>query len=287
LSAEFLVRRLQLITPAGWCREIDEIFLEGDETYGRSRVDAYLVLARLMLQKRPLAATALFRAAIVVLLFEVIAVVALGARDATPAPKKTHSVTIVSNEPLQAAAPSKREWWEQGIWPLAGAAAVVIISNGVTVAVVFLQASKSFGSLLVQRRIDMLSSSLNDFYNPLLALIDVNEEIYNKTGPPAFPEDEISRNAAGLVWREMKKKILANNEQIESILKTKTHLMSSTDSLESYDALMLHVAVYEAQQRIPTDLYGAFNFPKGVRQHIIDKRAEVRSTFDKLCGVKP
>lgn len=228
----------------------------------------------------------LFRVTIIVTLIG-LAASALRAQDAIAASKKVHSITILSNESLQIAPPSKREWYEQGIWPVVGAVVAVIISNGVTVLVVYLNAAKSFKALLRERKLALLSSSLNEFYNPLLALIDVNNEIYSETGPPSFPEDEISRSAAGEVWKEMKKKILGNNEQMESILKTKTHLMSSTDSLESYEALMTHVAMYEVQQRVPTDLYGKCTFPKDVRQHIVDKRTEVQSALDALCGVKP
>jgi hypothetical protein len=82
------------------------------------------------------------------------------------------------------------------------------------------QAEKSFNAVLRQRKIEMLSTSLNEFYNPLLALIDINNEIFSKTGPKSFPNEEPGLSAAGLVWKETKKKILANNSTIEQILRT-------------------------------------------------------------------
>lgn len=220
---------------------------------------------------------------LLLLVFEVLASPALTAA-ALPAPQKQHSLTIVSSEHLQIVRSDGTEWYEQGIWPLVGAVGALILTNAVAVRIVYLQSAKSFNAILRQRKIELLSTSLNEFYNPLLALIDVNKEIFTKTGPPSFPKEEIARGASALVWGEMKQKVLANNQQIEAILKTKTHLIRGTDSLKAYHALMIHVAMYEAFQKVETDLYSKFLFPSDIRKHIVEKRAEVLTAFNELTG---
>jgi hypothetical protein len=195
-----------------------------------------------------------------------------------------HSLTPQSREHLQTTIKEDKEWYERGLWPLTGAVAALILTNAVAVGIVYLQSSKAFNAILRQRKIESLSTALNEFYNPLLALIDINKEIFSKTGPPSFPEEEISRNAGALVWKETKQKILINNQIIEDILKTKTHLLHATDSFEEYHDLMIHVAMYETFQKIETDLYRQFSFPIYIRKHVAERRAAVIAAFNELSG---
>jgi hypothetical protein len=186
---------------------------------------------------------------------------------------------------------SDRETGPQGVvprrtWPLVGSVIVIMITNTVAIGVVYLQSRRSFNALLRQRKIEFLSLSLNDFYNPLLALIDINGEIFAKTGPSTFPEEHHEREAAALVWKEMKKKILENNREIEVILKTKTHLIHRLDSLDAYKALLVHVAMYETFQKIETDRYADFLFPKEVKGHLAAMRLSVSGELHTRFGEK-
>ena len=63
--------------------------------------------------------------------------------------------------------------------------------------------AKTFRAALRQRKIDQLAASLQEFYNPLLALIDINGEIFAKTSMKAWPEDEAGREAAALIWSRL------------------------------------------------------------------------------------
>lgn len=197
---------------------------------------------------------------------------------------KSRIITIQSSDVLQFAPKEEKAWYEQGVWPVAGAILALIVTNGITVWVVYLQSSRSFNALLRQRKIERHAASLNDFYNPLLALMDMNKEIFDQTGPPSFPNDEISRNAAGLVWKRTKKKILVNNIDIETILRTKTHLLRETDSFEAYHRLLVHVAMYETFQQVETDLYRRFLFPADIRNHVAAQRSAVLEIYNRLTG---
>lgn len=195
-----------------------------------------------------------------------------------------YTITIQSNEGLQIAQREHKEWYQEGVWPLIGSVVAIIIANTVTIGIVFLQSTRSFNALLRQRQIELLSLSLNDFYNPLLALIDINREIFTKTGPSTFPEEHNEREAAALVWNMMKKKILENNREIEAILKTKTHLIYKSDMLDAYKTLLVHVAMYETFQTIETDRYARFLFPQEVRAHLVAKRSLALTALHALSG---
>jgi hypothetical protein len=214
----------------------------------------------------------------------------LAAAATTPSPAPTtspqHTITIEASEGLQIAKQDHKAWYQEGLWPLVGSVAVIMISNTVAIGVVYLQSRRSFNALLRQRKIEFLSLSLNDFYNPLLALIDINGEIFAKTGPSTFPEEHHEREAAALVWKEMKKKILENNREIEVILKTKTHLIHRSHSLDAYKALLVHVAMYETFQKIETDRYADFLFPKEVEGHLAAMRSSVFGELNTRFGEK-
>lgn len=220
--------------------------------------------------------------AVLAALLLVFAVPAARASGSTSPP--VHTLTIQSSEALQLAPKDEKEWYERGLWPLVGAVLALMVTNAVAVGVVYLQSSRSFDALLKQRKIEALAASLNQFYNPLLALLDINREIFTQTGPDSFPEQDPARSAAALVWRETKKKILANNMEIEAILRSRTHLIQGPDALEHYQRLLVHVAMYETFQTVETDLYAAFQFPADIRAHVEQQRGLVLQAYYQASG---
>lgn len=204
--------------------------------------------------------------------------------DAYSKDSATRTITISSSEGLQLAPIDQKEWYERGWWPVAGAVLALIITNAVSVRVVYVQSEKSFNAVLRQRKIDTLSTSLNEFYNPLIALIDINGEIFSKTGPSSFPKEEPGLTAAGKIWKETKKNILDNNTEILRILRVKSHLLHEDDKFESYHALLVHVAMYDTFQRVQTDLYKKFMFPSEIREHIFSQRLKVLEAYYQATG---
>lgn len=208
---------------------------------------------------------------------------ASSARAARPDNAK-HTLTIQSSDELQLTAKDEKSWYEKGPWPLVGASLAILVTNGIAVAAIYIQSSRSFNALLRQRKIDRLTASLNEFYNPLSALLDINKAIFDKTGPSSFPKDFGGRTAAASVWKETKKKILDNNVLIENILRNKTHLLEKSDSLASYHDLLVHVAMYETFQKVQTDIYKRFFFPSGISAHIQNKRVLVLAEYYQAVG---
>lgn len=195
-----------------------------------------------------------------------------------------HTLTIHSSEALQLSMELEKEWYERGVWPLVGAVAALMLTNAVAVGVVYVQSSRSFKAVLKQRKIEQLAASLSEFYNPLLAILDINREIFLRTGPPSFPAQDPARSAAAMIWRETKKKILANNIQIETILRTRTHLIRGPDSLDNYQRLLVHVAMYETFQKVETDIYERFQYPADIRVHVDVQRGLVLQAYYEVSG---
>jgi hypothetical protein len=188
-----------------------------------------------------------------------------------------------SHEPTRLSPEVKKQWYETGLWQNIGSFAAVLLTNIVAVLVVYLASHRAFSAMLKQRKIDQLNASLNEFYNPLYALLSSNRLIFQKTGPFSWPEDHIEREAAARVWQETKSKILANNQAIESLLRTKTHLIADYDSLDNYSGLLVHVAMYEAFQKVGTDLYRSFLFPTDIPAHVEAVRAKVIKEYKAIA----
>ena len=148
--------------------------------------------------------------------------------------QRNPATSISLSTPLTISPVEQKEWYEKGNWPLFGSVLTVLITNLIAVGVVYLTANRTLQGLLKQKKLERVTASLNEFYNPLKALLEANRVIFSKTGPRSWPTEHIEREAAALVWAETKLKILENNKAIELILQTKTHLIDESDSLEKY-----------------------------------------------------
>ena len=98
------------------------------------------------------------------------------------------------------------QWYEQGVWPLVGAILILLVTNGVSLWSIYLQANKNLKNQLRLNKIDFVSQQLSEFYNPMYSLILSNGHIFKHFGPSTFPDDEIFRQSAGENWYMLKTK---------------------------------------------------------------------------------
>jgi hypothetical protein len=175
------------------------------------------------------------------------------------------------------------EWYQQGSWPLVGATAALLFTNVIALWNISRQAQATLKLQLKLKRIEILSQQLSEFYNPLFALILINQRAFTAVGPKSFPEDPVSREAAGEVWSQIKTNlILPNNQRIQEILQTKTHLLVPGDTLAAYIALLNHIAMYAVLQERPTEIYAKFQFPKGILSHVEQVREKLVEELNAL-----
>lgn len=116
----------------------------------------------------------------------------------------------------------------------------------------------------------LLYKRLSEFYDPILVLLEVNGDIFQRLGPGSrirvnieIPQEEI-----GEVWIQLLNDvILPNNEEIIKIIKTKLHLMSPDDDIIPYINFVTHAHVYKIFRDKPISAYKFFQFPKGLEYH--------------------
>jgi len=165
--------------------------------------------------------------------------------------------------------PVQAEWYQQGFWPLVGAAIILVIPNAVALWGIFIQTQRQTKSQLLLNQINLVSEQLAEFYDPLFAMLKVNGESFSKLGPHTFPKNPIELEAAGEVWNQVKQKvIIPNNHEIANILRTRSHLIASYDSIEAYLKLNEHIAMYEIFNDFPNEIYKDFTFPKDITNHV-------------------
>lgn len=175
------------------------------------------------------------------------------------------------------------EWYQQGAWPLIGAIAVLLITNGIALWKIYLQARTAFESQLKIKDIEWISQQLTEFYNPMYTLLHVNREVFQAVGPQTFPNDPYRLEAAGEIWEATKKSvIIPNNNKIQGVLRDKSHLISQDDCLPAYLPLINHVAMYDIFQGIPTEIYTRFQFPTGVPEHVERQREQLLAKLRTL-----
>lgn len=164
-------------------------------------------------------------------------------------------------------------WYQEGIWPLIGTIAIVLISNSITIWQVFARSRQDRRNQIYLAEINFAKEQLAYFYDPMLSLLKVNSEIFRKFGPHTFPEDPISATAAETIWKEMRDDVvLPNNTKMIDILRNNSYLLMESDSLDNYRSLQLHLSMYSVFQKYPSEIYYEYRFPEGIENHVRQKR---------------
>lgn len=172
--------------------------------------------------------------------------------------------------------PVQLQWYQQGFWPLVGAALILIIPNAVALCGIFIQTRRQTQSQIHLNQIDFLSEQLAEFYDPLYAILKVNDECFSRHGPHTFTQDPIQLETAGEVWNQLKLRvIIPNNIQIANILRTRSHLIAHNDSINNYLELNDHISMYEIFVDYPNEIYKKYTFPKDVVKHVEETRSKL------------
>lgn len=119
-------------------------------------------------------------------------------------------------------------------------------------------------------------AQLSEFYDPLNALASANYDMFEALGPKTFPSDPYKGEEAADLWNEVVSEvILPNNRAIVEIIKAKSHLIDSTDSLKHYFYYVKHAQSYMLFRRQANSLHEKFPYPKDFLTHINSARAAV------------
>ena len=171
-------------------------------------------------------------------------------------------------------------WYQDGNWPLIGAVLTLAASNAVAVLIAQYQQSSSRRHNLDAERRRAIESRLQNFYDPLLALLKENEEVFRSFGPQSYSQaDHIEAEVAYRYWERIKSDFIRpNNKKISEIIQRSSHNITEGDNLSIYMKLKLHIDAYAIFEDIPSERYESFMFPTDVlpninehRQNLIDE----------------
>ncbi|MNJ25152.1 hypothetical protein D3C77_195890 [compost metagenome] len=119
-------------------------------------------------------------------------------------------------------------------------------------------------------------AQLSEFYDPLNTLVSANFDMFESLGPKTFPPDYYKGEEAADLWGEVVNEvILPNNEAIIDIIKSKSHLIDSTDNLNQYFYYVKHAQSYMLFRKQANSLHEKFPYPKDFLGHIQSVRAVV------------
>lgn len=177
-------------------------------------------------------------------------------------------------------------WYQSGDWPLIGAIGTLAVSNAVAIFVALYQQRASRKSSEDFSRRSTIEKRLEEFYDPLMALLSENREVFSKFGPSRIAKlDGVDATVAAEVWNEMKLGfIVPNNERISSIVQSKSHLISEDDDFGEYLRLKLHIDSYSVFLKVGSEVHESFRFPTGIENRVSKFRAVEIGKLEETKG---
>nr|WP_319949070.1 hypothetical protein [uncultured Shimia sp.] len=177
-------------------------------------------------------------------------------------------------------------WYQSGDWPLIGAIGTLAVSNAVAIFLALYQQRASRKASEDFSRRSTIEKRLEEFYDPLMALLSENREVFSKFGPSRIAKlDGVDATVAAEVWNEMKLGfIVPNNERISSIIQSKSHLISEGDDFEEYLRLKLHIDSYSVFLKVGSEVHESFRFPTGIEKRVSKFRAVEIGNLEETKG---
>ena len=153
---------------------------------------------------------------------------------------------------------------------------ILFVTNIVTLFKIRAESKAAIRNELSMNHIKLKKDQLSLFYDPIIALLNTNSEVFSAFGPKTFPEDPHLGEEALHIWDILVNTvILPNNNEIVTIIKKNTHLLSSEDNFEIYLRFMKHAVSYEAFRDTPNELHGNFRYPKEILPNVKKYRGKV------------
>lgn len=167
-------------------------------------------------------------------------------------------------------------WYQSGDWPLIGAIATLAISNAAAIYIALYQQRASRRSSEDFARRSTIEKRLEEFYDPLMALLRENRDVFSRFGPSRIAKlDGVDATVAAEVWNEMKLGFITpNNDKISSIIQSKSHLLAEGDNFEEYLRLKLHIDSYSVFLKVGSEVHESFRFPTRIEDRVFRFRVE-------------
>ncbi|MBE9399696.1 hypothetical protein IOQ59_20725 [Pontibacterium sp. N1Y112] len=133
-----------------------------------------------------------------------------------------------------------------------------------------------------------INEQLSEFYNPLVTLLSVNRDIFQRIGPTSetrrsgrFNDEETAE-----VWRNLCKTVVVpNNIRVCEIIEKNIHLIKDHSQEKQYFDFLTHAYAYQVFQETTYEAYALFTFPDGFLESVVIQRDELVESFNKTYGI--
>jgi hypothetical protein len=165
-------------------------------------------------------------------------------------------------------------WYQSGDWPLIGAIVTLAVTNAIAIWIALYQQKANRKSSEDFSLRSAIEKSLAEFYDPLIALLSENREVFAQFGPRKIEKlDDVDATVAAEVWSKMQSDLIVpNNEKISDIIQTKSHLVSQEDDFHPYLRLKLHIDSYAVFREVRSEVHDNFRFPNGIEERVRSQR---------------
>lgn len=158
------------------------------------------------------------------------------------------------------------------------------VTNVISLIKSFFENSLKIKGDLLVKNMSYREEQLNNFYEPLLNLMKINETLYLDFGPPSFSDEYDEAIEAAEIWKKVQRsEVLENNKMIRELIRTKMYLCGKKEIETSIYKLLSHVTSYDFFYQNKTE--GHFNrrFPKESFKEIEKVRDEF---FEELLELE-
>jgi hypothetical protein len=153
---------------------------------------------------------------------------------------------------------------------------VLLVTNIVTLVKIRLDSAAAIKKELYVMLLKNKKERLEKFYDPIVALLSINQGVFDSFGPKTFSNEGVDRNVAIELWLEMRKTVIGvNNLKISEIIKGYSHLITDSDTLEGYINFIKHSESYNYFMKSPNEIHNQFRFPADLLENTKSKRKKI------------
>ncbi|MET4695171.1 hypothetical protein [Endozoicomonas lisbonensis] len=134
---------------------------------------------------------------------------------------------------------------------------------------------------------ERINKQLSEFYNPIVTLLSVNRDIFERIGPRSearasgvFNDEETAE-----VWKNLcKTVVIPNNLKVCDLIEKNIHLINNHSYEKDYFDFLTHAYAYQIFQDSAYEAYRLFTYPSGFLEKVVDQRNLLVKDFDKTYG---
>lgn len=172
------------------------------------------------------------------------------------------------------------EFWEKFAAPIV-ALVIVFISNLVVLIKIRLDSKAAIKKELTLQSLNITKERLTKFYDPVIALLIINRDMFITFGPESFPNERSLKIEASTIWNNIiDDVILPNNKRVCEIVLQYSHLIDKSDNIENYLDFVKHANSYSIFRNKRNEIHKNFPYPSQLISKVSVARENVRQKLN-------